>query len=201
MSTRASRSRSRATGGAVNRTASASPAARSRSRSRAGPPSRGKAATTAAAATDRTRSGKPLRTTNKKAATTPGKITKDDNAGQKDLQAEIDTLGGATLHDQPCPCMKCKKDATAGSSTSSVEGFATAFFIDTALRADKSDYNNPGNLLRKWAKTAVLGYILYMMCGPPPPPPSLSQVGRVVDKGWVARGMMVSWIPRSAGDS
>ena len=33
----------------------------------------------------------------------------------------------------------------------------SAFFIDTEQRQDKSDYNNPGNRLRKAAKTAVLG--------------------------------------------
>jgi len=33
----------------------------------------------------------------------------------------------------------------------------SAFFIDTEQRQDKSDYNNPGNVMRKGAKTVVLG--------------------------------------------
>jgi len=36
----------------------------------------------------------------------------------------------------------------------------SAFFIDTEQRQDKSDYNNPGNRMRKAAKTVVLGLVL-----------------------------------------
>eukprot|EP00729_Bicosta_minor_P022756 gene22756-29437_t len=36
----------------------------------------------------------------------------------------------------------------------------SAFFIDTEQRQDKSDYNNPGNVMRKGAKTVVLGLVL-----------------------------------------
>jgi hypothetical protein len=34
--------------------------------------------------------------------------SKSINAGQIELQAELAQMGGAALHDQPCPCVKCR---------------------------------------------------------------------------------------------
>ena len=42
---------------------------------------------------------------------------KTGNARQKELQASLAELGGAALHDQPCPCVKCAAAAAARRQT------------------------------------------------------------------------------------